>query len=296
MQGSEKWDLSAMPSLLGPGTYLAWIMTGIDAFWEQWVEIVPWRADGDERSPEMQQDTQDGQGEKELGNPVLQTIAFAAYATVALGYLGVMVVKKMPSLEYAAHTDAFYLMINVVFVVAYPHINKVFPSQPSERRIPRFLILTSTKLILALSIWSAHFNGLKTFPQRVHVVLNLGLLTTEFILLVLLNLIICRWSLNIMWAQFIPLFSSLLVEKMLAKAKEDAEEFPTWSGRYRLRAPMPRTPNRLTELDQAFALGLAAASFLYSRRETITWICKEVRLGLGKVFVRVHRFFTEREI
>ena len=296
MQGSEKWDVSTMPSLFGPGTYLAWVITGIDAFWKQWAEIVPWRVDSNKCLPEIQQDARDDPEEKEQGNPVLQIIAFMAYAAVALGYLGIMVVKKMPSLEYAAHTDAFYMMVNMVFVVAYPYINKVFPSGNRERGIQRILNVASTNLIFANSIWSASFNGLKTFPQRVQCVWSLGLITTEFILLVLLNLTICRWSLSLVWAQCIPLFSSFLVKNVLAKAKEDTEEFPRWSGKYRLRAPVPRTMNRLTELDQAFALGLAGVSFLYSRRGTIAWISKEVRLGLGKLPVRVQRFLTERHL
>ena len=285
-----------MPSLLGPGTYLAWIITGIDAFWEQWVDILPWSAQGNEPVPETQQDARDDREDEKGGSPILQIIAFIAYAAVALVYLGVMVVKKMPSLEYAAHADAFYMIINMVFVVAYPQINKVFPSENRERGMNRILNVASSKFMFASSLWSASFNGLATFPQRVQIVSNFGLVMTAFILLVLVNLSIYKWSVKLVWAQCIPLLSSFAVKRMLAKAKEDNEKFPKWISKYSLRVPIPRTLNRLTELDQAFALGLAIASFLYSRRETIAWICKEVRSGLGMIPVRVQRFFTNREL
>jgi len=288
-----------MPSLLGPGTYLAWIITGIDAFWEQWAEFVPWRADHNQPLPDIQQNAHDSQEKEKQGNPVLQIIAFVAYAAVALAYLGVMIVKKMPSLEYAAHTEAFYLIINVVFVVAYPNIDKVFTFEipgRSTRRIFQVASRVALKFVFVSTIFSASFNRLETFPKRLETVWNLGLFTAEFMSLIILNLMICRWSLHLVSALWIPLFSSLPFRVIPAEVKKDTGEHQRWSEKLSLRAPVPRTLNKLTELDQAFALGLAVASFLYSRRQTVTWIFKKVSLVLSKFPERAHRFFTKREI
>jgi len=104
------------------------------------------------------------------------------------------------------------------------------------------------------------------------------------------------WIWHPMLTLIVPYNSFLLFGVIVAIVREDTREYQRSSGKFSLRAPVPRTLNKLTELDQAFALGLAVISFLYSRRQTVAWISKDISLGLRKFTERAHRCFTEREI
>ncbi|CAI6331103.1 unnamed protein product [Periconia digitata] len=300
IQGSETWDLSTMPSFFGPGTYIAWIITGIDAFWDEWAEVVPWRVDTSKHLPESQQDTQNEQDEeeKEKAKPkaVLQVFAFTGYAAVALIYLGIMVVKEMPSTAYGAHTDAFYLIANTVFVVAYPCIDIVFPTGLRLPGLPRITIVFFTKTVFAVTLWLASYNALREFSNRVQRVSQLVLTTFLFMSLMLWDRKSKRRRIDLFWTWTITASSSLAFKILLLGMDEEENHFEKWSEIFRLRAPKPRTLNTLSELDQWFTVGLAAVCFVYSRQDTVLWTFTGVYSGLQRGFRRAYQLFTTRDV
>ncbi|KAF2737123.1 hypothetical protein EJ04DRAFT_510483 [Polyplosphaeria fusca] len=139
MQEPERWDVTAMPSLLGPGSYLAWMVTGIDSFWDSGIAslfrerhfrtLLNFRIDEEygthQRVHMRTSQFQDGASHKRAledrrPTPVLQLLTFVAYAVVSSCYLLDILIAQGLTPDTIAHADALFLITSTVLFFLLP--------------------------------------------------------------------------------------------------------------------------------------------------------------------------------